>query len=155
MATEKWISGGTSSWTDAFGSELASIANGNAILSSVALDNTSNNDVFLALAVLIASVTTGSGVPYLGLWLYELHEDGSTYGDGKFSSSAAGPPQAGINLWNALAPASTTAAFKETRSGLILPRNSKFKLVAYNQLGATLAASGNHVYYQTYDRQVS
>lgn len=158
MAQETWVLGKTlPTWTAVTGSEINSLANNYSILSSVAINNTTNGDTFLELNVQIASITMGATQPiYLGLWLYALSEDGETYGDGQFTSASDDSVTAGINIWNPNAGtlAGDISTFQETRGGLWLPSGNSFKLVFSNFLGATLAASGNVVYGRTWRRQI-
>ncbi|KWV54336.1 hypothetical protein AS156_00995 [Bradyrhizobium macuxiense] len=73
-------------WTTSINSaDLASLANGSSVLSSVAdIANGTNLDQFMDLSVrcAIASSTIAAGAN-LALWLYALLDDGSTYGDGQ------------------------------------------------------------------------
>lgn len=154
MTTEKWVAGGVS-WADWFGSELNSLGTtNNAVLSSVQVDNTSALDIFADLSMSLGSVTTGSGSPFIGLFLYPLNEDGTSYGDGRFGSAAAGPPPADYWVGNMGLPASTTGVLTGMVRGIVVPFG-KFKLVLWNQAGVALAASANHVKGQTYNRQIS
>jgi hypothetical protein len=158
MATEKWIAGSGVglSWTTACGTEITTtaITNGNAILSSVQIDNSSPLDIFCDVSYLAGGTITSLAPNYLGLYLYPLGQDGSTYGDGRFGSAAAGPPPG--NYWvgniSFAAAASTTVAGVWT--GIILPPGA-FKFVLYNQAGASLPASGNVMKYRTYNRSIA
>ncbi len=90
--TEKWIAGSGAglTWTTAVTSSvLNSIVSGNAIISDVAIDNSSALDIFCDATIVLASLTSGAGAPYVGIYVYPLNGDGSTYGDGRFGSSAA------------------------------------------------------------------
>jgi hypothetical protein len=157
MATEKWIAGSLAglSWVSAgFSTEVNSLANGNAVIAASQLDNSSTLDVFADVSMVLGSVTSGSGAPYMGFYLYPLNEDGSTYGDGRFGSAAAGPPAASYRIGAVLLPASTTGTLKGTVRGILLPPGA-FKFLIYNQAGVTLAASGNTISYRTYNRAVA
>lgn len=154
MSTEKWIAGATAGWANAFtASTLDSITNGNAILSDIAIDNSSNLDIFADLSFAFGSITWAAP-NFLGIYLYPLNKDGSTYGDGRFGTSAAGPPTANYWVGNIGFPTGA-AASKGLLSRIILPPGS-FKFVIYNQSGATLAASGaNTCQYRTYNRAIA
>src|SRR5215831_15614655 len=94
MATEKWIAGSGQglTWGDAFSTAtLNSIASGNAILSDVSITNGTALDIFADISIVLASAAFVAP-NYIGIYLYPLNKDGSTYGDGRFGSSAAGPP---------------------------------------------------------------
>ena len=84
--------------------------------------------------------------------LYPFNQDGSTYGDGRFGSSAAGPPASPYWVGNIVVPTGT-AANEGTIRGIILPPG-QFKWVIYNQLGVTMAGSANTAKYRTYNRQI-
>lgn len=154
-STEKWVAGSTGGWASAFGSEINSIVNGNAILSGTVIDNSANADMFCDVSFSLGSITP-SGTPYLGLYMYLLNQDGSTYGDGRFAASAAGPPPQNYYCGFAGVPAVTGVVTGEfnlpgRRSPLILPQGL-FKFVLYNSLGVTLAGSANTIKYRTYNR---
>lgn len=154
MATEKWIAGATAGWANAFSaSTLNSITNGNAILSDLALDNSTNLDIFADFSFAAGSITWAAP-NYLGIYLYPLNKDGSTYGDGRFGSSAAGPPTA--NYWVGNIGFPTGAAASEgILTRIILPPGG-YKFVVYNQSGATLAgSSANTAQYRTYNRSIA
>jgi hypothetical protein len=129
-----------------------SIVNGNAIISDLQLDNSANLDVFCDVSVALGSAAIVAP-NYLGIYLYPLNADGTTYGDGRFSSSAAGPPASSYWVGNIIVPTGT-AANEGTIRGIIMPPG-KFKFLIYNQLGVTMAGSGgNTVKYRTYNRSV-
>lgn len=161
MATEKWIAGSGQGLT--FGnlftaSTLNSIANGNAILSDLQIDNSTALDMFIDVSFIGGSVTT-TGAPFIGLYLYPLLDDGTTYGDGRFGSSAAGPPPSSYLIGSLGLPVGTQAITGMFRAPfgqpMILPPG-KFKAVIYNGAGVTLAgAGGNTAKYRTYNRQVA
>lgn len=156
MAVEKWIAGSLQglTWGSAgFSTEINSLANGNAVLAANQIDNGSALDVFADISIALGSLTTGSGAPYLGFYLYPLNEDGASYGDGRFGSSASGPPPSGYFAGTILLPASTTATLKGMVRGVVLPPGA-FKFVIYNQAGASLAGSGNAIELRTYNRAV-
>jgi hypothetical protein len=157
MATEKWIAGSGQglTWGAAMGSsDPNSLASGNAILSSQQIDNSAAYDVFADLSVSLGSVTPGAGAPYIGFYLYPLNEDGSSYGDGRFGSAAAGPPPSQYYVGSIPCVPSTAGVITGAIRGIILPPG-KFKFVLYNLAGGALAASSNAVDYRTYNRSVA
>jgi len=90
---------------------------------------------------------------FFGVYLYPLNQDGSTYGDGRFGSSATGPPPSSY-WWGNIVTYAGTAAPIGLVSGVLKPGD--FKFVGFNQLGAALAGSGaNTAKYRTYDRSVA
>src|SRR6516165_2057054 len=155
MATEKWIAGSGQGLTygNAFtGSTLNSIASGNAILSDLQIDNSSALDIFCDVSIQLASAAFVAP-NYIGIYLYPLNGDNTTYGDGRFGSSAAGPPAASYWVGNIIIPTGT-AANEGTVRGIIMPPG-KFKFLVYNQTGVAFNASGNTALYRTYNRQVT
>ena len=157
MATEKWIAGTVGlTWANAFSTgTLNSIAAGNAILSDLQLDNSSNLDMFCDVEVVLAALTTGAP-NYIGVYLYPLNSDGSTYGDGRFTSSAAGPPPSQYAVGTIGVPIVTTTAVQGTLRGILMPPG-KFKFVLYHQAHASnaFASSGNTCKYRTYNPSVA
>jgi hypothetical protein len=154
MAVEKWIAGSGQglTWGNAFtGTTLNSIASGNAIISDIQVDNSSALDIFADLSINLASLTIVAP-NYVGVYLYPLNADGTTYGDGRFGSSAAGPPASNYWVGNIIMPTGTAAAEGTTR-GIIMPPG-KFKFLLYNQAGVAFAATSNTCQYRTYNRQV-
>ena|SRR5271170_7595 len=157
MATEKWIAGSGQglTWGAAMGaSDPNSLAAGSAILSSVAITNATALDVFCDVSISLASVTTGAGAPYIGIYRYPLNEDGSSYGDGRFGSAAAGPPPSQYYVGLIPCVPSNTGVITGTIEGIIL-RPAQFKFVLYNNAGVALASSSNTVDYRTYNRSVA
>jgi hypothetical protein len=150
MATEKWFAGTVGLTWATVTITVDSVVNGNAIASS-ALDNSSNLDMFADLSISLGSITP-TGVPYIGVYVYPLNQDGSTYGDGRFGSSAAGPPPANylVGMIGLVASAGVQVGMAR---GILLPPGS-FKFVLYNQSGVTLAGSSNTVKWRTYDRSI-
>ena len=156
MATEKWIAGSGVglTWTAAFtASTLNSIVNGNAIISDLQIDNSTALDMFADVSFRGGSVTTVAP-NYIGIYFYPLLDDGSTYGDGRFGTSAAGPPPATYYMGSIVFPVGTQAITGALRQIILPPGRGKF--LVYNQAGVTLVGSGgNSLLYRTYNRQVT
>jgi hypothetical protein len=155
MATEKWVAGTLVglTWASAFtGTTLNSIASGNAILSDLALDNSTALDVFADISIALASAAFTAS-PFVGVYLYPLNKDGTTYGDGRFGTSAAGPPGASYYVGRIPLVAATSVQ-EGTLRRIILPPGG-FKFVLHNQGGIAFAASGNTCSYRTYNRAVA
>ena len=157
MATEKWVAGTLQglTWGNAYTSAATfnSIANGNAIISDLQIDNSSALDMFADFAFVGGSITTVSP-NFLGVYLYPLNTDNTTYGDSRFGSSAAGPPPSTYSVGSIVFPVGTQALTGMVR-GIILPP-AKFKFLIYNQTGASLAGSGaNTILYRTYNRSIA
>jgi hypothetical protein len=155
MAIEKWIGGSGQglTWGAAFGTEINSLANGNAVLSSVSITNGTALDIFSDVSFVAGATVTTAAPNYLGLYLYPLNEDGSTYGDGRFGTAAAGPPPANYYRGTIGFNAATLTTIAGVFEGIRLPPGT-FKFVLYNQAGVALAAS-NTCDYRTYNRSVA
>ena|SRR6185503_18762130 len=147
----RWLAGSGVgfTWTAAItGTTLNSLANGSCLLSDVAISNQTALDKYMDLSVVLASAAfTGAGIN-ISVHLYPLNDDGSTYGDSKFGSAAAGPcayPPAAVIPLVAATQAQTGSAV-----GIVIPPGT-FKLVFCNNGGVNLAASGNTLKYRTYN----
>jgi hypothetical protein len=153
MATEKWIAGSGQglTWGNAFtGSTLNSIASGNAILSDIVISNGTPLDIFADVSINLASAAFVSP-NYIGIYLYPLN-DASVYGDGRFGSSAAGPPPNNYSV-GTIGLVAATQAQTGVLSRIVLPPGT-FKFVLYNNGGVALASSANTCLYRTYNRSV-
>ena len=155
MAIEKWVAGTVGlTWTDCISTAtLNSIASGNAILSDLQLDNSTNLDMFCDVSIALAAITTVAP-NYVGIYLYLLNKDVATYGDGRFVVSAVGPPANPYWVGNIVVPVATSAVSEGSLRGIIMPPG-KFKFVFYNQLGVAMGVAGNTAQYRTYNRSVA
>lgn len=155
MATEKWVSGSGQglTWGSAFGTEINSLANNKSILSSISITNGTALDIFADVSF-VAGGTISVAVPQLlGLYLYPLNEDGSTYGDGQFSTATTGVPSAGYWVGNIYMSATGTLTVAGAVTRIVLPPGT-FSFVLNNQMGVALASS-NTCKYRTYNRSVA
>lgn len=156
-ARTAWTAGNGAglTWTTLINSaDLASMANGSSVLSSVAdIANGTNLDQFMDISALcaISSSTIAAGAN-LAFWLYPLQEDGTTYGDGQFTAGTqaaktpAFPPCAVISL--VAAAAQTTLV--GLAQGIIIPPGS-FRVAMQNNSGFTLTSGTQTVKYRTYN----
>jgi hypothetical protein len=149
-------------WTTAInGSDLASLAHGSTVLSSVAdIANQTNLDIYADLSV---RMTIGSATPsagdYLGIYLAALLDDGATYGDGSMASGGTitrAPPYAPVGTIPLESAAATTvlAGFIQ---GIIIPPGS-FRFALYNgtaSLALSSTAGNCIVKYRTYNMQLN
>lgn len=142
-------------WSTAINSaDLASMVNGSTVLSSVAdIANQANQDMFLDLSVrlAIASSTIVAGAN-LAFWLFDLLDDGSTYGDGNF---VAGTQKAATPAFAPIATVPLIAAAAQVNlagfaNQIIIPPGS-FRLALQNNSGFTLTAGTQTVKYRTYN----
>ena len=155
MAIERWVAGNGVglTWTACFGAELNSLAIGNAVQSSVTIANATALDLLADLSISLGSVTTPAGLPYIGVYLYPLNQDGTTYGDGRFTSSTNAQPPTSYYVGAIPVPASATGVIVGNLRSIPLLAGS-FRFVFYNNAGVILAASGNTASYRTFNRQV-
>lgn len=143
------------SWTTAINSsDLASMASGSTVLSTVAdIANGTNLDMFMDVSVrcAISSNTIASGSGF-SLWIYALLDDGSTYGDGQLTAGTqaaktpAFPPCGSIPL---LAAASQTTLVGMVTQIAIPP--GSFRLAMQNNSGFALTSGTQTVKYRTYN----
>ena len=155
MATEKWVAGAGQglSWGSAFGTEInAAITNGNAIASSVVITNGTALDLFADLSWFSGATVTTVAPAFLAFYLYPLNNN-SVYGDGRFGSSAAGPPPSNYYCGGFGFAAAASTTINGALAGIVLPPGS-FKFVVYNQAGVALATT-NTCQYRTYNRSVA
>jgi hypothetical protein len=155
--TEKWVAGAVSSWTPLCGTEVNSLASSssasNAVQCSTIVGNATNLDLYMKVSVSLGSVASGAGSPYVGIYIYPLNQDGTTYGDGAFATTAVGPPATNYMGCSIPAPASVTAAITGSCYTGIPPTN--FKVVFFNNLLVNMASGSNVVDYQTFNRQAN
>lgn len=154
MATEKWIAGSGVgfTWTTLMSTELNSIANGNAILGGSSVTNQTALDLFADFSLVLASAAFVAP-NFIGLFLYPLNDDGSSYGDGRFGSSAAGPPPANYAI-GSIGLVAATQAQTGTLVRVVMPPGT-WKPVLWNQGGVALASSANTLKYRTYNRAIA
>jgi hypothetical protein len=137
-------------WTNALTTELNSLASGNAILASADIVNGTALDRYMDVSLVLASAvfpnTAGLNV---SLYIYPLSDDATHYGDGRFTSSAAGPPNYAPCATIPLVINVTQAQYGQATAIVIPP--GTFRLVLSNNAGVALAASGNTVKYRTYN----
>jgi len=124
--------------------ELNSLANNTASAASSAIANETNLDVYADIWLHLASLTP-TGAPYINLYILEAI-DGSTYPSAT-GSVLRNQPQ---HLLCSFILDTTAAAQDVIVRGVMLPPGS-FKVVADNQSGPTLAASGSYVKMITYN----
>lgn len=142
-------------WTTVINSsDMASMATANTVLSTVAdVANGTNLDMFMDLSVrcAIASNTVAAGAN-LAVWLYQLLDDGTTYGDGQLT---AGTQAALTPTFSPLATIPLVAAATQTlllgyATQVMLPPGS-FRLALQNNSGFTLTAGTQTAKYRTYN----
>src|SRR5437762_2487157 len=144
-------------WTTAInGGDLASLANGSTVLSSVAnIANQTNLDLYADISVrmTVASATPPPGA-YFGIYLYALLDDGSTYGDGSMASGGTITRAPPFNPADTipLEGAAATTLLAGFCPGIVIPPGS-FRFAFFNNSGAALSATAGDciVKYRTYN----
>jgi hypothetical protein len=134
--------------------DLNSCVNGDSVLSSVAdIANGTALDMFMDVSaeLTISSSTIAAGAN-LALWIFELNEDGSTYGDGSLTAGTPAAITPGLipALIMPLRAAASQTALYGFGQGIIIPPGS-FRCVLQNNSGFTLSSSGNACKYRTYN----
>lgn len=156
MAVEKWVAGSGVgfTWTDATtAASLDSLTNGSALLCTVSITNQTALDIFCDVSLALGSAAFVAP-NYVGVYLYPLNKDGSTYGDGRFGTAAAGPPPSTYYAAT-IGLVAATQAQTGTATGIIMPPGT-FKFVLWNQGGPTWAGSGGNTFqYRTYNRSIA
>lgn len=156
-----WVAGNGAglTWSTAINSsDLASMSNGNTVLSTISdIANGTSLDQFMDVSVrcAIASNTIAAGAN-LALWLYALLDDGSTYGDGQLvagTQAAKTPLFSPIGVIPLLAAASQTTLVGAV-TGILLPPGS-FRLALQNNSGFALTAGTQTVKYRTYNQNLN
>lgn len=159
MATERWTAGITiGSYTAAFGAEVNSLAAGDSVLSSVSFDNSANGDTAMQISVAISSMTTPANVPLLQFYMYPLNQDGSTYGDGAWTTTPAAGNPANNYLLDGTIPLvpSVTQAQEGTTVMFPIPFVMvQFKLVLFNNNPSNALGSTVTVKARTFNRSVA
>ena len=147
----------------AFGaSDMNSLASLSSVMSTVIFDNTTGLDQFLDLSFLGSftaasnAVLTGSGMSFL---MACVQQDGTTYGDGRLvagTQAAVLPLNDPLGGFPLIAGTFTNAAGSIAGDfGYVPLRPRKFRLIASNYTGFTLAASGNQAWISTYRQNMN
>jgi hypothetical protein len=156
VTTEKWIAGSGQglSWGSAFSTEINSLGSGNAVLSGISgITNGTALDIFADISFVAGATVTTAAPANLAFYLYPLNEDGSTYGDGRFGSAAAGPPPSNYFVGSIGFAAAASTAIAGVVTGIIIPPGT-FLFVLMNNAGVALPSS-NTCKYRTYNRAVA
>jgi hypothetical protein len=139
-------------WGALFGSELGtSMLNGYSVLSSVTISNGTSLDMFMDVSVeaSISSSTIAAGASF-ALWIMELDEGGSIYGDNSLSATPASvTPGLFPCATMPLRAATTQTALYGYAMGIIIPPGS-FAMGFQNNCGFTFSATAT-AKYRTYN----
>lgn len=133
--------------------DMASMTNAQTVVSSVAdIANGTNLDMFMdisiSLAISSSSVVAGAN---LAFWIYDLNQDGSTYGDGQFTNGTAASKTPAFAPIAAIAlPTATLTTLLGYVNGIVIPPGS-FRVAIQNNSGFTLTSGAQTVKYRTYN----
>ena len=157
-----WTGGNLNSglgWVTAINSaDMASMINGNTVLSSVAdFANGTALDQLMDVSVrcAISSSTTVAGANF-AIWIYDLLDNGSTYGDGQLTSgtSTAKTPTFAPAAVIPLVVAASQTTLVGFANGIVLPPGS-FRLAFQNNSGFTLTSGTQTVMMRSYNVQLN
>ena len=121
---------------------LDSLANGSASAASAAIDNETDLYQYINLELVLGSLTP-TGTPSVDIYLLATL-DGTNYDDSS--------PSNGGSYLASFSFSTATAAKRCVLKNLVIPP-LKFKLVAVNNAGPSLASSGNTVKYRRHNEQ--
>lgn len=142
-------------WTTGINSaDMASMATANTVVSSVAdIANGTNLDMFMDIsASLVISSSTIVAGANLAFWIYDLNQDGTTYGDNQFTAGTAAaktPTFAPCAVIPLIAAATQTALIGYVNQ-IVIPPGS-FRLAIQNNSGFSLTSGTQTVKYRTYN----
>jgi hypothetical protein len=119
------------------------------IIATNSISNGTNLDQYCDVSFIGTAITTTTGQPYIGVYVYPLNGDGSTYGDGQSGANAPGTTYWVGNInWRIANNTAPTG----TMRGILLPPGT-FKFAIYNQLTVAMV-TGSVLYYRTYNNAV-
>lgn len=139
--TTRWIIDTAFASVSFTAGDLNSLATGGGALSSAAITNSTNLDIYADVSFVITTGGTTTSASYFTLSLLPLNQDGTTYGDGYASSTTVQPSAAyaasSVQVKVGVTSGSTlTGMFRQ----IILPPGD-FKLALSNNLGVALNAT--------------
>jgi hypothetical protein len=160
-ATQKWVAGagqgltwGNICTTGDLAPSGTGLASNFAKQCSVIVTNGTALDLFADFSANLTSLTPGAGSPSIGLTIYPLNADASTYGDGAFTAAAgaAGPPSVQTCAIPTLASVASVVVGTGSCRGVVLPPGS-FVVTVWNNLGVAINNSPGTIQYRTYNYQ--
>lgn len=156
MAVQNWTPGVASSPIAIFnsGAYLNSLATGAAIMDGADIVNTTG-DCYASLGLSIACAAAVAPAQ-LNIFVYRLNLDGSTYGDGQLvggTQKATTTPSPSLFRGSIVGVVGATAIVG-TLDFIPIPLGN-FRFVIQSQVGAAINASGNSVWYTSYNLKVA
>lgn len=164
MAVERWTAGSGVglTWTEVIGgTQLNALANNSSALTFAnVVTNGTALDIFADFSIAIKAGGTTAAPNFIGVYLYPLNQDGTTYGDNTLTSgtqTAAITPSATYWVGNIIVPTGiTTGNFVYGELNRIILPPGSFLWVIQNQLGvATASDTTSSCKYRTYNRSIS
>lgn len=142
MATATWSAAATES-SNIAGTALNSLANGSASAIIADIDNTSSKALQIKFWVVLGSITPTAGG---SITLRLRRKRSSTYADATATI---------FNGEQYTAALTTTASIKYVSALMRMPGPFIFGVDLVNNAGVTLASSGNELYYQTFNEDIT
>ena len=140
--------------------DMASLASGNSVLSTVAdIANGTNLDMFIDISYLltIASNTIAAGANF-AFWLYYLNQDGSHYGDNQLPTPGTAanitPTVSTGPFTHSVPPVASTTTMYGTLTGITVAPGS-FRVAIQNNCGIILTSGTQTVKYRSYNIQLN
>jgi hypothetical protein len=149
------LNAGSLAYQLAFGSEIATLNTSQSVLSSIIFDNTTGEDEFLDLSAVgtIASSTIAAG-SVLNFWLCQLQGDGTTYGDGRLTTTPSTYVPLGVLPLGGISVQIGTAITHVVGGlNLLSLPPCKFSLGAQNLVGDNFATM--QVWIRTYNQNLN
>ena len=146
--------------------DLASLGTTKAVMSTITpIANGTALDQFMdvSLILAIASTTLTAGASF-ALYLYNLLQDGATYGDGAFSAGAGSSHtitntfigKSPVFSFNFSITGSATTVLAGDATGIVIPPGTWLPVLANWIAPATALTSGTQtVYYRTYNQNLN
>lgn len=161
MAIEKWVAGSGAglTWADAVAAaDLNALASGSStITTTITVTNGTALDIFADFSVALKAGGTTASPNFVGVYLYPLNQDGTTYGDNAVTSKSAVTPSASYWVGNIIVPTGVTSGnFVYGQINRVLLPPGSFRWVIQNNLGVALFSDANSICkYRTYNRDIA
>lgn len=161
MAVEKWTAGAGVglTWSNAIAAaDLNALAsNSSTTTTTNVVTNGTALDIFADFSIALKVNATTAAPNYVGVYLYPLNQDGTTYGDNAVSSKSAVTPSASYWVGNILVPTGITSGnFVYGQINRVIMPPGSFLWVIQNVTGVALFADANSICkYRTYNRSIT
>ena len=146
-------------WTSAFGTEINSLSGtaNTSVLSSVVFTNGTSLDQFMDIDFELAFTTAQTVVAgaNLAFYVYQLLDNGTTYGDGLLSTTPAAIVSTVTPVWAPAIAAGSRTNFYGINPSPILIQPGSFCLALTNNSGFAFASSGLAIKLRTYNQNLN